>query len=178
MRILVGHASRQGPTVGIARRSAATPERAVAAVEAAPVGEVGDPAGYDAVVLDSAVHNQPWSPETADVAHRHAAVPSSRPLWMFGVGRSDGLPRPLRRMAGTAQDQRVAAALREDVQPRGHRAFSGVCRPEQLPRWVGVTFRAVGAPFGDYRDRPAIEAWFQQIAQELDVRSVAEGAGG
>lgn len=175
MRILVAHASWQGSTVEIARRIAATLERAGAAVEVAPVGEVSDPAGYDAVVLGSAVHNQCWSPEAAEFVHRHAAVLSSRPVWLFSAGMSDGLPRPLRRMARTAQDQRVAAALREDVQPRGHRVFSGVCRPEQLPRWVGVAFRAVGGHFGDYRDWSAIEAWARQIARELDARPVAEG---
>ena len=97
-------------------------------------------------------------------------------MWLFSVGMSEGLPRPLRRMARTAQDQRIAAGLREDVQPRGHRVFSGVCRPEQLPRGVGVAFRAFGGRFGDYRDWPTIEAWAGQIAQELGTRPVAEGA--
>jgi len=151
-------------------------DHAGATVEVAPVGEVGDLAGYDAVVLGSAVHNQSWSPEAAEFVHRHAAALSGRPVWLFSVGMSEGLPRPLRPMARTAQDQRIAAALRADVQPRGHRIFSGVCRPEQLPRWVGVMFRAVGGHFGDYRDWPAIEAWAQQIAQDLVPRSVAEEA--
>lgn len=176
MRILVGYASWQGSTAEVARRVATTLEHAGATVELAPVEEVEDLTGYDAVVLGSAVHNQSWMPEAADFVHRHAVVLSQRPVWLFSVGMSDGLPRPLRRMARTAQDQRIAAALREDVQPRGHRVFSGVCRPEQLPRWVGVAFRAVGGRFGDYRDWPAIEAWAGQIAQELDVRSVPGSA--
>lgn len=176
MRILVGYASWQGSTAEIAQRIATTLEHAGATVKVAPVGEAGDPTGYDAVVLGSAVHNQSWSPEADGFVHCHAAALSGRPVWLFSVGMSDGLPRPLRRMARTAQDQRIAATLRADVQPRGHRVFSGVCRPEQLPRWVGVAFRAVGGRFGDYRDWPAIEAWAQQIAQELDTRPVAEGA--
>jgi menaquinone-dependent protoporphyrinogen oxidase len=176
MRILVGHASWQGSTAEIARRVAAVLDRAGATLEVLPVGEVGDLDGYDAVVLGSAVHNQSWMPEAVDFVHRHAAALSRRPVWLFSVGMSDGLPRPLRRMARTAQDQRIAAALREDVQPRGHRVFSGVCRPEQLPRGVGVAFRAFGGHFGDYRDWSAIEAWARQIAQELDGRPIAEGS--
>ncbi|GAB2622106.1 flavodoxin domain-containing protein [Kocuria himachalensis] len=175
MRILVGHASWQGSTAGIARRVAAVLERAEATVEVIAVGEVGDVAGFDAVVLGSAVHHQSWKPEAVDLVRRHAAALSQRPVRLFSVGMSDGLPRPLRRMARTAQDRRIAAALREDVQPRGHRVFSGVCRPEQLPRGVGVAFRAFGGHFGDYRDWSAIEAWARQIAQELDAQAVADG---
>jgi menaquinone-dependent protoporphyrinogen oxidase len=175
MRILVAYASWQGSTAEIAQRIATTLGHAGATVVLAPVGDVEDPAGYDAVVLGSAVHNQSWSPEAVDFVHRHAGVLSQRPVWLFSVGMSDGLPRPLRSMARTAQDQRIATTLREDVQPRGHRVFSGVCRPEQLPRWVGIVFRAVGGHFGDYRDWPAIETWAGQIAQELEARPVAEG---
>lgn len=104
MRVLVGYASWQGSTAAIAQRIATTLERAGATVGVAPVGEVDDVAGYDAVVLGSAVHNQSWSPEAVGFVHRHAAVLSSRPVWQFSVGMSDGLPRPLRRMARTAQD--------------------------------------------------------------------------
>ncbi|GAA1750954.1 flavodoxin domain-containing protein [Kocuria aegyptia] len=176
MRILVGYASWQGSTAEIAQRIATILGQAGATVVVAPVREVGDLAGYDAVVLGSAVHNQSWSPEAVGFIHRHSGVLSERPVWLFSVGMSDGLPRPLRRMARTAQDQRIAEALREDVQPRGHQVFSGVCRPEQLPRWVGGAFRAVGGHFGDYRDWPVIEAWAQQIAQDLQSPSVAEDA--
>lgn len=141
-----------------------------------PVGDVKDPADYDAEVLGSAVHHRCWSPEAADFVHRHAAFLSSRPVWLFSVGTSGGLPRPLRPMARTAQDQRIAVALREDVRPRDLRVFSGVCRSEQLPRWVGVAFRAVGGHFGDYRDWPVAEAWARQIGQDLQPSPVAEGA--
>ncbi|MFF0902057.1 hypothetical protein ACFYE6_03320 [Kocuria sp. CPCC 205316] len=53
--------------------------------------------------------------------------------------------------------------------------ISGVCRPERLPRGVGVAFRVLGGHFGDYRGWSAIEARARQIARELDARPVADG---
>lgn len=170
MHVLVGYASWQGSTAEIARRIATTLEGSGIAVKAAPVGDVKDLTDYDAVVLGSAMHNQAWMKEAADFIHCNATALSRRPVWLFSVGMTAGLPRPLRRMARTAQEQRVAAALRDDVHPREHRVFSGVCRPEQLPPWAGVAFRALGGHFGDYRDWPEIEAWARQIAQHLRAR--------
>lgn len=175
MRILIGYASWHGSTAGIARGIAVELEQAGHTAEVRPVGGVDSVSGYDAVVIGSAVHNQSWLPEAADFVHRNAAALSGRPVWLFSVGMTGGLPGPLRRMARNGQGRSIAAALRDDVQPRGHRVFSGVCRSEQLPPLGRILFRAVGGHFGDYRDWPAIEAWTREIAEELSLRPGAEG---
>jgi menaquinone-dependent protoporphyrinogen oxidase len=175
MRVLVGYASWHGSTAGVARGIATALEQGGNTVEVLPVAEVDGLAGYDAVVVGSAVHNQSWLPEAADFVRRNTAALSGRPVWLFSVGMTGGLPRPLRRAARTGQERSIAAALRGDVQPRGHRVFSGVCRSEQLPQPGRILFRAVGGHFGDYRDWPAIEAWAREIAEELRAQTAAEG---
>lgn len=175
MRVLIGDAAWQGSTAGIARRNARVLERAGDTAEAVSAGSVEDLPAHDAVVVGSAVHDQSWLPEAADFVRRNTAALSERPVWSFGAGMSGGLSERLRRTAHAGQDRSIAAALHEDVQPRGHRAFSGVCRPELFPRRGRVLFRAVGGHVGGCRDWPAIGAWAQQIGQELSVRPASEG---
>jgi menaquinone-dependent protoporphyrinogen oxidase len=167
MRILAGYASSHGSTAEIAHRIAGALQRADWAVDVLPVREIADPGAYDAVVLGSAIHNQAWLPEATEFVHRHQDVLRGRPVWLFSVGMSAGVPRWLRKPARTAQDRRLAEALRDVVRPRGHRLFSGVARLEQFPRSSGKLVRAMGVRFGDYRNWAEIEAWAVEIAEQL-----------
>ncbi|QGU04236.1 flavodoxin domain-containing protein [Corynebacterium comes] len=167
MRVLIAYSSWNGSTAEIARRIGAVLTRDGITVDVTPVREARDPAHYDAVVMGSAVHNQAWSPEAAEFVHRHATALSQHPVWLFSVGMTGGLPRFLRRAARSAQGRRIVDALSSDITPREHRVFSGVCRPEHLPRMSRVFLRLVGGHFGDYRDWSAIEDWARHIALEL-----------
>lgn len=133
MRILVGHASAHGSTAEIARRIAEVLRGQGASVDVERMGRITDPGGYDAVVLGSAVHHQAWLPEATGFVRRHRGDLLARPVWLFSVGMSAGLPRLLRRPAHRAQDRRLAAALRDVVRPRGHLLLSGVTGPDLLP---------------------------------------------
>lgn len=68
------------------------------------------------------------------------------------------------------------------IHPQGARLFSGVLRPDQFPAVSRIIFRVVGARYGDYRDWPEIDAWADQIADQLQVatgpgQSGDQGAG-
>lgn len=174
MKVLIVYSSWNGSTAEIAQRIGAILTPSGITVDIIPIQKMPDPAHYDAVVMGSAVHDQAWSPELIEFVHRHARLLSQRPVWMFSVGMSDGLPRPVRRRARAVQGRRISESLQHDLRPREHRVFSGVCRPEHLPRWSGIMFRMAGGHFGDYRDWPAIEEWARDIAQQLRTQQVAE----
>ncbi|MFI7482299.1 flavodoxin domain-containing protein [Kocuria sp. M1R5S2] len=163
----MAHASAHGSTTEIAQRIADVLRHEGAVADVVPVGRIEELEAYDAVVLGSAVHGQAWLPAATEFVHRRAAELRARPVWLFSVGMSGGLPRIVRGAARSGQDRRLADALRDVARPRGHRLFSGVCRQDQLPRWGGVLFRGMGGHFGDYRDWTAIEAWAREIAEEL-----------
>ncbi|MCG2622192.1 flavodoxin domain-containing protein [Arthrobacter sp. I2-34] len=169
MRTLVGYATVHGSTAQIAQRIAGVLRQRDAVVDVLPLAQVEAPGTYDALILGSAIHNQAWLPEASGFVHRHRAELAARPVWLFSVGMSDGLPRPVRRAARDGQNRRLAAALRDVVHPRGHGLFSGVCRAGNLPRWAGVLFRCLGGRFGDYREWAQIEGWARDIARELDA---------
>jgi menaquinone-dependent protoporphyrinogen oxidase len=173
MRILVGYASAHGSTAEIARRIAGALQHPGWTVDVVEVEKVADPAAYDAVVLGSAIHNQAWLPEATGFVHHHQDVLRARPVWLFSVGMSAGLPRWLRKPGRAAQDRQLARALRDAVRPRGHHLFSGAAWPEQVPRSSGILVRAMGIRFGDYREWGEAEAWARDIAAELARNSGA-----
>jgi len=168
MRIIVGYASAHGSTAEIAERVGAVLRRDGADADVRALRNVSDVGSYDAAVLGSAVHNQKWLPEATEFLGAHSAGLAGKPVWMFSVGMSGGLPRPLRRVARDGQAKKIEAELRKFVAPRGHRVFSGVCAPGQMPRWIGRIFRAIGGRFGDYRDWDDIESWAAGIGRATE----------
>ncbi|MGW6173634.1 flavodoxin domain-containing protein [Arthrobacter sp. NPDC055138] len=177
MQVLIGHASAHGSTVDIAQRIARVLAQEGLEADVLPVSQLGGLEGYDAVVLGSAIHHQAWLPEAMAFVQRHASELAARPVWLFSVGMSASLPRPVRASARKAQDRRLAGALRDLVRPRGHGLFSGVAREEDFPRWTGVLFRMLGARFGDFRDWDQIEDWARGIAHDLRSARPQTSAG-
>jgi menaquinone-dependent protoporphyrinogen oxidase len=177
MKILVGYASAHGSTAEVAGRIAAVLERHGLAVNVLPVPQVKGLAGYGGVVLGSAIHNQAWLQEALDFVNHHEAELKARPVWLFSVGMSAGLPRWIRGVARTEQSRRLAGALRDAVRPRGHLLLSGVASPGQFPRRAATLFRAAGGRFGDYRDWAEIEAWAKGIAGDLETAPRAFPSG-
>ncbi len=151
----------------IAQRIAGVLEKEGLSVDVLPISQLGGLEGYDAAVLGSAVHQQAWLPEAMAFIQGHANELVARPVWLFSVGMSAGLPRLVRTSARKAQDRRLAGELRDLVRPRGHCLLSGVAREEDFPGWTSVLFRMVGARFGDFRDWDQIEEWARGIAHDL-----------
>jgi len=59
-RVLVVYATRHGAARGIAERIAATLRESGAEMTVRPIGQAGDPADYDAVVVGSALYYFRW----------------------------------------------------------------------------------------------------------------------
>lgn len=167
MKVLIAYSSWHGSTAEIAERIGGVLRHDDLEVTVTPIQKAPDPAGYGAVVVGSAIHDQAWSPAATEFVRRHAPALARRPVWAFSVGMSEGLPRPVRRLAHNAQDKRVTRVLRPHLHPREHRVFSGVCLPEHLPRVSRTLLRLLGGHLGDYRDWSAIEGWARQISHQL-----------
>lgn len=164
-RVLVGYATAAGSTQGIAERIA-TDLIDVADVDVRPVGPDIDPAGYDAFVIGSAVHNQAWLPAALDFLGRGRPVLAHRPLWCFSVaGAAPG--GPVSRAVVRMEVERIERGFPHGVAPREHRVFAGVVVVDGLPLWGKLFWRAIGGRPGDHRDWPAIDRWSADVAAAL-----------
>jgi menaquinone-dependent protoporphyrinogen oxidase len=159
-------ASPHGSTRGIAERLARRLRDSGLTVDCLPVAEAPAPEGYDAVVAGSALHDRAWLPEAVVYLSRHAAALGGMPVWLFSVGMTGALARPLRRPA-MREGPRAVAPLAALVRPRGTRLFSGVVSPQQFPPASRAVLRLMGGRYGDFRDWPDIDAWAAGIAAEL-----------
>src|SRR5581483_9041305 len=125
MSVLVTYATAFGSTREIAERVGEVIGKWVPSAVVRPVDEMDTVAGYDAIVVGSAVHNQVWLPEAREFVRRNAADLSDRPVWTFSVGMPGALPRLLRRMA-MSEEAILRAQFKGVVGPVGHHLFSGV----------------------------------------------------
>ena len=166
MRVLVTCASPHGSTRGIADRIALRLRDRGLSVDCLPVEEAPAPAGYDAVVVGSALHDRAWLPEAARFLAAHADELLARPVWLFSVGMPGALARPLRRPA-MREGPAAVAPFETLVRPRGARLFSGVVSKEHFPPAGRVALRLMGGHYGDFRDWPDIDAWADVIVADL-----------
>ena len=162
-RILVTYATGKGSTVGVAEAIGKTLGERGFAVDVKPAKEKPSPAGYDAVVIGSAVNGGQWLPEAVEYAKTNARALAGMPVALFcvhamNVGDSE-----------KSRTKRLAYldAVREVVKPCGEGFFAGVMELSGLGGWVWGTFD-LGVE-GDARDWDAIAAW----ARELELGAPA-----
>jgi menaquinone-dependent protoporphyrinogen oxidase len=178
MKILVAYASRHGATQGIAEHIAATLERAGLDVTIQPAQSVGPVDKYDAFVIGSAAYMGGWLGDATTFVRRNRDLLEARPVWLFSSG-----PTSAELVDAKARDQLEAAAPKEfaefarTIRPRGEQVFFGAYDPDAEPKGLaeGLMSRFMrmspaarsALPAGDFRDWPAIEAWAESIAREL-----------
>lgn len=160
MKVLVIAASKHGATGEIG--AVIAEELAIAGLEVvqAEPGEVSDLAGYDAVVLGSAVYMTQWMENIRNLVSHHAAELRSVPLWAFSVGLS-GVP------VGSVQDPRRIGPHLLSINPIDHQTFKGRLDLSLLSLRERSIARLGNAPEGDYREWDKIRAWARQIAADL-----------
>ena len=160
MKVLVVSASKHEATRGIATAIViALRDAGIEANDLAPA-DVHDIEPYDAVILGSAIYGGEWLPEANEFAMRFEAALRRRPVWLFSSGPVGDPLRP-------DEEPRAVERLMAQLLPRGHRTFAGRLDRSRL----GVAERTIAqvtrAPFGDYRDWPAIGRWASEIAAAL-----------
>ena len=178
MKVLVTYASKHGATKGIAERISETLERAELDVTLKPADDAGPIDAYDAFVVGSAAYMGGWMGEATTFVRRNRNALAHRPVWLFSSG-----PVGTELVDAKGRDQLVASRPKEfeefarSIQPRDEHVFFGAYDPDAEAVGMAEGFmarfmRLVPAvrnalPSGDFRDWPAIEAWAQGIAREL-----------
>ena len=162
MKVLIAVASRHGSTVEVATRI----ERVL--IEAGMTTVVATPelitnlAGYDAVILGSAVYGGRWLASAKDFVSRNLSGLIERPVWIFSSGPIGGQP---------ANDEEAldVASARTDTRAREHRVFAGRLERSRLGLAERAIVRVVRAPDGDFRPWEEITAWAHSIAIALET---------
>lgn len=158
MALLVAYASKYGATRGIAERIARKLEATEREVQIRPVDAVEDMGSYEAVVIGSAVYFGSWLKEAAELVRQHRAILSERPVWLFSSGPVG---------TATLPDPKEVAEFQTAITPRGHHNFAGALNRSKLSFGERLLVKAMKAPYGDFRDWDAIDAWAADIAREL-----------
>jgi menaquinone-dependent protoporphyrinogen oxidase len=176
--VLVAYSTAGGSTREVAERIGARLRQSGVAVDVLPAEAAGDLAGYDALVLGSAVHTQEWLPAAARLLRRCADEAPGRPIWLFSVSSigetSSAVAAPVSRLLHRwGPEPRTVTEARSRLAPRDHRAFAGVLSPGDWPTWGRVVFWLMGGRFGDHRDWPDIDAWAARIAAALATAGTA-----
>lgn len=161
MRILVTAASRHGATMEMASAIGHALTDAGLEVEVKPMHDLFGVAGWNAVVLGSAVYMGRWLPEATEFVERHAVELQARPVWLFSSGPI-GSPDPK-----PEGDPMGISELVASISARGHRTFTGRLDRGSLGIGEKLVISAVHAPDGDFRDWEALTAWARGIAGQL-----------
>lgn len=137
MPVLVAYASKHGSTQGIAERIAAVLRAGGLEGHLAAAEDAGDPAGYDAFVIGSAVYASGWMAPASQLIRHDRELLAGRPVWLFSVGPVG------RRILLPATLPAVLAALGDSIGARDHHVFRRD-RCQQAP-WRGASDQAVPA---------------------------------
>ncbi|QNG38640.1 flavodoxin [Geodermatophilaceae bacterium NBWT11] len=162
-RVLVAYSSRHEATAEIARCLADAVRSGsgdTAVVDVRDVVDVPDVAGWDAVVLGSAVYAGRWTREARDAVERCAVELGRRPVWLFSSGPVGDPPRPDADLVDVDEELALTKA-------REHRVFTGLLDRDRLSAVERLVTRLFRAGTGDGRDWPAIRAWGTAIGVEL-----------
>src|SRR5258706_12536035 len=146
MKVLVAAASRHGATQEIAEAIGRTLNGEGVHAEVAANVDASDPAGYDAVVLGSAVYMGYWLEAATKFVESHGTALSARPTWLFSSGPIGDPPRPSEPEAVDVAD------LGSKTQGRGHKLFAGKLDKGGLGFGEGAVMFAFRAAQGAYRD--------------------------
>lgn len=165
MTVLVAYASRHGATHGVADRMAARLMAHGFDVHLDPLLGQESVTRFEAVVLGSPVYGGHWEDEAVSFVRRNARALTGRPLWTFSVGWLAHHRGLLRRESWS--DAKGLAELDRLLPPREHRFFAGAMASAETPVLQRMAFRLAGGRYGDYRDWAAIDAWADEIAQQL-----------
>lgn len=160
MKTLVTAASRHGSTDEIAAVIAATIREHDLDVDRRRPEDVADLAGFDAVILGSAVYLGHWLRPALRFADRHHAALAAVPVWLFSTGPIGDPPHPAEDPADIGELMRTTGAIE-------HRLFPGRLRRAGLNLAERAVTGLLRIPDGDYRDIDDVRAWAATIAASI-----------
>jgi menaquinone-dependent protoporphyrinogen oxidase len=164
VKLLVAYGSKHGSTREVAEVIADKLRRGGREVELRSAADVDDLTPYDGVVLGGALYFGRWHQNAARFLARHRRTLSERPLAVFAMG-----PKTAEAEYLAESRAQLDKALQKTpaVEPRAIAVFGGVIDPAKH-RFLLNRMRA-----SDARDWDAIEAWADDVATALELRSLA-----
>lgn len=164
-KVLVGYASKYGSTAEIAERIGKVLRDEGLQVDVLPAEQVGDPAGYQAVLVGSALYAGQWRKQAAQFLKDNEAKLAALPVYIFSSGPTgEGDVEEL--MAGWTLPSSLQPVV-ERIKPRDMVIFHGNADSTKLSLADKLILKMVKAPSGDFRDWDAIAAWARSIAAGL-----------
>ncbi len=157
--VLVAYATRHGATQEIAEAVKETlVERGLQAI-AMPVQDVTGIAGYDAIIIGSAVYMGRWMKGARAFVDEHRRELGAKDVWLFSSGP-----------VGPTEESAEPFGIDETMAATGahaHQVFAGRVDEHNLGLAERAVLRMVKATDGDYRDWEAIRRWGNAIADAL-----------
>jgi menaquinone-dependent protoporphyrinogen oxidase len=160
-RVLVAYATRTGSTIDVAAAVGETLGARSFNVDVKPIKENPSTAGYQAVIIGSAVNGGQWLPEAVEYIKQNRQALNQVPVALFCVHimnlENDEKSRK-NRLA-------YLDAVRSLVRPVDEAFFAGLgMDPKDQSRFIRWVYRAFKiGPEGDCRDWDKIRAWAQTV---------------
>jgi menaquinone-dependent protoporphyrinogen oxidase len=160
--VLVAYASKYGSTQEIAETIGRELRGRGLETDVRSIGGIEDIAGYDTVVLGSAVYVGRWLSNARAFVKEHAGELADRPTWLFSSGPIGQPPRP------TDDDAVQVDEIVEAIGAKEHRLFPGRLDRSMLNRCDWAVVFALRVKEGDYRNEGEVSAWAREIAASLE----------
>jgi menaquinone-dependent protoporphyrinogen oxidase len=173
VNVLVAYASRYGSTKSVAEFMANRLRDDGIQATATSVEDQPDLAQFDAFVVGSAVYMGHWLKPAVRFVREGSEVLSKRPTWLFSSGPLGPASTKAHEDTGAGSAEPVELEeMRAAIGPRAHEVFDGALTLDRL----SLGHRAIRLmpagrallPEGDFRPWPAIEAWVDDIAHQLN----------
>lgn len=162
-RVLVGYATKNGSTVGVAEKIGETLGALGHVADVKPMAEQPSLVGYDAVVLGSAINGGQWLPEAVDFVRANQEELKRLPVAAFCVHAMNCGANE----AETAKRLAYLDGVRSLIHPSAEGFFAGKGPSSKDTFWLALwAFRKFGGHVveGDGRDWEAISAWSQGLS--------------
>jgi menaquinone-dependent protoporphyrinogen oxidase len=115
--------------------------------------------GFDAYVIGSAVYMGHLLMDARELVQRVGRW-TDHPAWLFSSGPIGDPPKP-------AEQTIDVRDIVDDTSAREHRSFAGALGRDRLGFAERAVVAALYAPYGDFRDWDAIDAWAANIATSM-----------
>lgn len=162
-RILVAYGSKMGGTAGIAEAIAAELRSCGAAVDLRDARDAPDTAGYDAVLVGSAIYAGRWHRSAVTLLRRLWRAREFPKVWLFHSGPTgpDAATR-------SVPPPKKVAALAAELGAAPPETFGGRIEAATAKGLIARSM-AKGNLGGDFRDLGRAREWARRIAASLAV---------
>lgn len=165
IKVLVAYATRHGSTTDIAEKIGDTLQSNGLQADVLSIADISTLAGYQAIVLGSAVYAGQWEKEAVDFLTRNERSLAEVPTWFFSSGPT-GEGDALELVKGWRFPETLLS-IADRIHPRDMTVFHGEINSDRLSFGEKLIVKGVRAKIGDFRDWEAIKKWAIGVAEAI-----------